>query len=306
MRTPRDSDPSLRSVLAALLANILIAIAKGVAAALTGSSALLAETLHTVADAGNEVFLYVAIRRSAREPDATHPLGYGPERYYWALIAAFGMFAIGGAVSVWEGIRALVNPAVLENFWVGVAVLLVALTLDGASRTVAKRALRKEARRRGVTMRTLLHESADPTLTTVYLEDTADVIGALLALVALVLHELTGSPLPDALATLAIGCLLVYLALVLIRRNRQLLTNESVPERYVEAMRRRIAAQDGIEELHTIEAIYLGAGEVLVAAEVRLDPRLDAAGVARTLTAARERIAHDVPAVARLYLTPVD
>ena len=105
-----DSDPSLRSVLAALLANTLIAMAKGVAAALTGSAALLAETLHTVADAGNEVFLYVAIRRSAREPDATHPFGYGPERYYWALLAAIGMFAIGGAVSVWEGVRALVHP----------------------------------------------------------------------------------------------------------------------------------------------------------------------------------------------------
>ena len=191
-----DSDPSLRSVLAALLANTLIAMAKGVAAALTGSAALLAETLHTVADAGNEVFLYVAIRRSAREPDATHPFGYGPERYYWALLAAIGMFAIGGAVSVWEGVRALVHPAALEDFWVGVAVLLVALTLDGASRTVAKQALREQARERGVTVRTLVRESPDPTVTTVYLEDTADVIGALLALVALILHELTGSPCP--------------------------------------------------------------------------------------------------------------
>ena len=216
------------------------------------------------------------------------------------------MFAIGGAVSVWEGVRALVNPAVLENFWVGVAVLLVALTLDGASRIVAKRALSEQARQRGVTVRTQLRESPDPTVTTVYLEDTADVIGALLALVALVLHELTGSPLPDALATLAIGCLLVYLALLLIRRNRQLLSNEAVPERYVEAMRRRIAAQDGVQELRRIEAIYLGPGQVLVAAEVQMDPRLDAAGVARTLTAARTRIAHDVPAVARLYLTPVE
>jgi cation diffusion facilitator family transporter len=216
------------------------------------------------------------------------------------------MFAIGGAVSVWEGVRALVHPAVLENFWVGVAVLLVALTLDGASRVVAKRALREQARRRGVSVRTQLRESPDPTVTTVYLEDTADVIGALLALVALVLHELTGSPLPDALATLAIGCLLVYLALLLIRRNRQLLSNEAVPERYVEQMRRRIEAQDGVEELRTIEAIYLGPGQVLVAAEVRLDPRLDAAGVAHALAAARARIARDVPVVARLYLTPID
>ena len=301
-----DSDPSLRSVLAALLANTLIAMAKGVAAALTGSSALLAETLHTVADAGNEVFLYVAIRRSAREPDPTHPFGYGPERYYWALLAAIGMFAIGGAVSVWEGVRALVHPAVLEDFWVGVAVLLVALTLDGASRTVAKQALREQARERAVTIRTLVRESPDPTVTTVYFEDTADVIGALLALVALILHELTGSRLPDALATLGIGCLLVYVAFRLIGRNRQLLTNQAVPERYVEAMRKRITAQPGVEELRAIEAIYLGPAQVLVAAEVRLDPRLDAAGVADTLRTARARIGHDVPAVARLYLTPVD
>ena len=303
---PIESDPSLRSVLAALLANTLIAIAKGVAAALTGSAALLAETLHTVADAGNEVFLYVAIRRSAREPDATHPFGYGPERYYWALLAAIGMFAIGGAVSVWEGIRALVHPSALEDFWVGVAVLLVALILDGASRTVAVRALREQARQRGVTVRTLLRESPDPTVTTVYLEDTADVVGALLALAALVLHELTGSALPDALATLAIGCLLVYLASRLIGRNRQLLTNQAVPERYVEAMRERIVAQAGVEELRTIEAIYLGPSQVLVAADVRMDPRLDAAGVADALVTARARITRDVPAVARLYLTPVD
>jgi cation diffusion facilitator family transporter len=281
-------------------------MAKGVAAALTGSSALLAETLHTVADAGNEVFLYVAIRRSAREPDATHPLGYGPERYYWALIAAIGMFTIGGAVSVWEGVRALVHPTALENFWVGVAVLLVALTLDGASRMVAQRALREQARQRRVTVRTLLRESPDPTVTTVYLEDTADVIGALLALVALVLHELTGSPLADALATLGIGCLLVYLALLLIGRNRQLLTNQAVPERYVEDLRKRIAAQAGVEELRRIEAIYLGPGQVLVAADVRLDPRLDAAGVARALAMARVRITRDVPVITRLYLTPVD
>lgn len=301
-----ESDPSLRSVLAALAANVLIAIAKGVAAALTASTALLAETLHTVADAGNEVFLYIAIRRSAREPDPSHPLGYGPERYYWALLAAIGMFTIGGAVSIWEGIRALVHPPEIDEFWVGVAVLLVALALDGASRVVASRALHAQASERGVTVRTFLRESPDPTVTTVYLEDTADVLGALLALAALVLHRLTGSALPDALATLAIGALLVYLALRLIGRNRQLLTNQAVPERYVRQMEARISAESGVEELRYIEAIYLGAGQVLVAADVRMDPRLDADGVAHALMTARARICGDVPVVTRLYLTPVD
>src|SRR5919202_6065453 len=111
-----SSDESFGSVIAALAANTTIALAKGIAAALTGSPALLAETLHTVADAGNEVFLYVAIRRSRHPADATHPFGYGPERYYWALLAALGMFVVGGAVSVWDGIHALLHPPELETF----------------------------------------------------------------------------------------------------------------------------------------------------------------------------------------------
>jgi Co/Zn/Cd efflux system component len=182
----------------------------------------------------------------------------------------------------------------------------VALVLDGASRTVAGRALRTQARERGVDVRTLLRESPDPTVTTVYLEDTADVLGALLALAALVLHRLTGSALPDALATLAIGCLLVYLALRLLGRNRQLLANQAVPDRYVERLAGRITAEAGIEELRGIEAIYLGAGQVLAAADLHMDPELDAEGVAHALMTARARICEDVPVVTRLYLTPVE
>src|SRR3954471_6084622 len=130
-------DQSFASIATALAANTTIAVAKGTAAALTGSPALLAETLHTLADAGNEVFLWIALRRSRRAPDATHPLGYGPERYYWALLAAVGMFVIGGTLSVWQGVSAPLHPPPLESFWVGVAVLVIALLLDSLSRTVA-------------------------------------------------------------------------------------------------------------------------------------------------------------------------
>src|SRR3954453_21113849 len=151
-----DRDESLGSVLAALAANTTIAIAKGTAAVLTGSPALLAETLHTVADAGNEVFLYIAIRRSRHPAHPTHPFGYGPERYYWALLAAIGMFVIGGAVSVWDGVRSLLHPPELEAFWIGVVVLVIALVLDGVSRTVALRQLRVQAARRQVSIRELL------------------------------------------------------------------------------------------------------------------------------------------------------
>jgi cation diffusion facilitator family transporter len=298
-------DESLGSVLVALAANTAIALAKGIAALLTGSPALVAETLHTVADGGNEVFLYVAIRRSRRPPDASHPFGYGPERYYWALLAAIGMFVVGGAVSIWEGVNALIHPPELDTFWVGVAVLLVALVLDGTSRTVAIRQLRRQAARRHVSVRELLRESPDPTVVTVYFEDTVDVLGALLALVALVLHRVTGSGVPDALASVVIGGLLCYLASRLTRRNRELLTNQSVPERYVTRMRERLEAEPAIDAVTELEAVYLGPAAVLVAADVQMADGLAGTDVTATVARVREDVARELPAVARLYLTPV-
>jgi cation diffusion facilitator family transporter len=301
---PDAPDESLASVLAALAANTTIALAKGIAAALTGSPALLAETLHTLADAGNEVFLYVAIRRSRRPSDVSHPFGYGPERYYWALLAAIGMFVVGGAVSIWHGIQALLHPPELEAFWVGVAVLLVALVLDGLSRTVALRQLRTQAERRRLSVRQLLRETADPTVVTVYYEDTIDVLGALLALAALVLHRLTGSGVPDALASIVIGALLCYLASSLTRRNRALLTNQSVPERYVQRLRDRLEAEDAIRWVSQIEAVYLGPTEVLAAADVQMTAGLTGDEVAAILSRTREELMSELPVIARLYLTP--
>jgi cation diffusion facilitator family transporter len=293
------------SVLVALAANLGIATAKGIAAALTGSSALFAETLHSIADAGNEVLLYIAVRRSERPPDDLHPFGHGPERYYWALLAAIGMFLVGGAVSVWEGINALVEPRQLDYFWVGVGVLLVALVLAGLSRVFAVRQLRSEARRRGISIRTLMRESADPALTTVYVEDSVDVLGAVLALTALVLHETTGAEWPDAVATILIGCLLAYVATRLTRRNRQLITNQAVPPRYVERLRGRLQRQAGIVAVTRLEAVYLGASEVLVAADVLMDPELGVEDAARALAMARSQVLQEAPVIARLYLTPV-
>jgi cation diffusion facilitator family transporter len=298
-------DESLGSVFAALAANTTIAIAKGTAAALTGSPALLAETLHTVADAGNEIFLYVAIRRSRQPPDATHPLGYGPERYYWALLAAIGMFVVGGAVSIWDGARALIHPTELEAFWVGVGVLIVALVLDALSRLVAVRQLRTQAARRRLSVRELLRESPDPTVVTVYFEDTIDVVGAALALLALVLHRWLDSGIPDALASIVIGLLLCYLASRLTTRNRQLLTNQSVPERYVQRLRARLEREETIHEVTQMEAVYLGPAEVLVAAEVRMTDGMTGDQVATALARTRADLCSELPVIARLYLTPV-
>ena len=293
-------------MLAALAANTAIATAKGTAAALTGSPALLAETLHTVADTGNEVLLFVAIRRSRHPPDASHPFGYGPERYYWALLAAIGMFLIGGAFSIWNGIRAVVHPPELEAFWVGVAVLVIALVLDGLSRTVALRQLRRQAARRRQSVRELLRESPDPTVVTVYLEDTIDVLGALVALLALVLHRVTGSGVADGIASVVIGGLLCFIASRLTRRNRQLLTNQSVPERYVDRLRARLEVEAEIHAVTRLEAVYLGPGEVLAAADIVMADGLSGREVATALARTRADIGQELPVVARLYLTPVE
>jgi cation diffusion facilitator family transporter len=295
------ADESLFSVLAALAANTAIAIAKGIAAALTGSAALLAETLHTVADTGNEVLLWIAVRRSGRPADPTHPLGYGPERYYWALLAAVGMFVVGGAVSIWEGIMALFDPHVLDAFWVGVTVLVIALVLDGTSRLVAIRTLNRQAARLGVTRRQLLRESPDPTVTTVYLEDTIDVLGAALALVALIAHKVTGAEWPDAVASLAIGGLLSLVAFRLSSRNRALLANQAISPRIAERLRARLLEEPGIAAVRRMESVYLGPREAMVAADVVVD----CDDIPATLERVRKHVREDVPFIRRLYLTPV-
>jgi cation diffusion facilitator family transporter len=300
-----ERDQSFASIATALAANTTIAIAKGTAAALTASPALLAETLHTVADAGNEVLLWIALRRSRRPADPSHPLGYGPERYYWALLAAVGMFVIGGAVSIWEGVNALIEPRALEAFWAGVIVLVIALVLDSVSRVVALRQLRRQAEQRGLTVRELLRESPDPTVVTVYLEDSIDVIGAALALLALVLHRVTESAVPDALVTIVIGLLLGYVALKLTSRNRQLLANQGVPDRYVVQLRDRLAATAGVDSVRRLEAVYLGPGEVLVAADVLMEDGLSGDEVIAVLAGIRDAAARELPVIARLYLTPV-
>jgi cation diffusion facilitator family transporter len=300
-----DRDESLGSILFALAANLTIALAKGVAAALTGSPALLAETLHTLADTGNEVLLWIAIRRSRRPPDASHPFGYGPERYYWALLAAIGMFVVGGAVSIWDGVRALIHPPPLEAFWAGVAVLVVALVLDGSSRVVAGRQLRTQAARRRQPLRDYLRESPDPTVITVFFEDTIDVLGAALALAAIVLHRLTGSSVPDALGSIVIGLLLCFMASRLTARNRGLLTNQSVPPRYLVALQTRLETETAIAAVVRLDAVYLGPSQVLVAADVALSDGLSGGDVAAALERVRDELKRERPVIARVYLTPV-
>jgi cation diffusion facilitator family transporter len=208
-------------------------------------------------------------------------------------------------VSIWEGINALLHPHPLEAFWVGVGVLVIAIVLDGISRTIAVRELRGRATKAGMPLRQFIAESSDPTVTTVYLEDTIDVLGASLALTALVLHKVTGIEIFDPIATLVIGGLLTYVAIKLTGRNRELLTNQAVAPRNIDRLRESLVAQAGIVAVHNVEAVHLGPQSIMAAAEVEVRDGMTADDVAITLEVVRDTLCNTVPAITRLYLTPV-
>jgi cation diffusion facilitator family transporter len=212
---------SLTTVLVAFAANLLVAIAKSVAAVVTGSASILAEAAHSWADTGNEVFLLVANRRSRRACDTAHPLGYGREAYVWALLAALGLFVAGAAVSVTRGVQELIRPEPATAFLVGYVVLAVSFVLEGISFLQSVRQARPAAE---LLERDLIEQvvaTSDPTLRAVFAEDSAALIGLVIAAFGLAAHQVTGSAIPDAVGSILVGVLLAVVAVFLINRNRQ-------------------------------------------------------------------------------------
>ncbi|GAB1691915.1 cation diffusion facilitator family transporter [Krasilnikovia sp. M28-CT-15] len=254
---------STRTVVVAVLANVAIAIAKTIAALLTGSASLWAEAAHSYADSGNEVLLFIGLHKSRKGPDAQHPFGYGQERYFWAFLAALGIFLIGGALSIGEGVRSLLMPEPLDSLWVGVGVLVVAAFLEAYSWHTARRQLRADAARRRRSMIEHLRRASDPSATTVYLEDTAALIGLALALVALLLHAWTGWAGWDAAGSICIGVLLIVVAVLLARRSKALLLEESAPADVLEPLRELIH-RTWAGEVRDLQAVYVGPAQLLV------------------------------------------
>ncbi len=258
------------TVVVALGANALVAVAKSVAAAVTGSASMVAEAAHSWADTGNEVLLLVADRRSRQRPDVAHPLGYGRESYVWSMFAALGLFAFGSAVSITHGVQALVNPEPATDFLVGYVVLAVALVLESVSFVQATRQVRAEARK--VSRDLLEHalETSDPTLRAVFAEDAAALVGLVLAFLGLLAHQLTGSPVPDALGSIAVGVLLGVVAVVLIDRNRRFLVGEEADERLTGVALRRLASLPEVARVTYLHLEFVGPRQVFLVASVDL------------------------------------
>ena len=236
-REQDDQPESVGTVLVALAANAGIAVAKGVAAAVSGSAAMAAETAHSVADTANEVILLVALRRSDRPPDRDHPFGYGPERFFWSFVAAVSIFVSGAVFAAIEGIDALLGPAEeAAGLVISSVVLALAFVLEGISWVRATRQVRHDAREHDQSVRELLRSTDDPTVKTVFYEDSAALVGVVLAFAGIWLHHLTGSSVPDAIASLLIAALLAVVAFLLARTNKNLLVGSQADPRLIRAV----------------------------------------------------------------------
>jgi cation diffusion facilitator family transporter len=293
---------SLKTVLIAFAANLLVAVAKSAAAVVTGSASLLAEAAHSWADTGNEVFLLIAFRRSQRPADRAHPFGHGREAYVWSLLAALGLFVAGAAVSVTHGIQELVHPAPATDFVVGYIVLGISFVLEGASFLRSVQQARPAAEFFDRDLIGGVMATSDPTLRAVFAEDAAALIGLAIAAVGLGLHEITGSSAPDAIGSILVGVLLAVVATILINRNRQFLIGEEADSRVRAAAIGALLAEPEVARVTYLRLEWVGPRVVSVIGDVDLTGDDSESHVAVRLRALEAKIDAS-PAVAGVVLS---
>ncbi|NEA66342.1 cation diffusion facilitator family transporter [Streptomyces sp. SID12488] len=293
------------TVLVALGANLLIAVAKSVGGLLTGSPALLSEAAHSVADSLNEVFLLAALRRSRRPADQRHPFGYGKERFFWSLLAAVGIFVMGGCFSFFQGVEALKSDTEesFGGYVAGLVVLGVALLAEGAS---LLRAVHQARGEKGKGTAGSAGALRDPALRTVIAEDGTAVLGVTFAIVGMALHMVTGQVVWEASASIAIGVLLVCVAFWLGRDARAQLIGEAADPELSREIRALLADQPEIDSVEALFTMKMGLDSTLVAARIDLVPGLDSERVEEVAVRIKSSVAHAVPEAGEIFLDITD
>ncbi|MGW5736932.1 MULTISPECIES: cation diffusion facilitator family transporter [Streptomyces] len=301
---PEGGGESTFTVIVAAVANLGIAIAKAVAGVISGSSAMLSEAAHSLADTVTEVLLLTALKRSEKPADEDHPLGYGPERYIWAMLAAVATFVGGAVFSLYDGIHTLVAGEELGDPLISYVVLAIAFLLEGYSLRTGVRQARGEATRYGASFGRYLRHTPDTAVKAVVLEDSAALAGLVLAAGGLLGGQLTGSGVWDGVASLCIGALLLYVAWVLGRSNAQLLIGRPLPKPMREEIRAELLASEHIEAVLELTTLLQGPREALVAAKVDFRDASTAAQIEWACEQAERRLRERFPGVRRVYLDP--
>ncbi len=286
---------------AAIAANIGIAVCKYVAAAFTRSSAMLAEAIHSTSDIGNELLLLFGMKRSARPPDAEHPYGHGKALYFYSLLVSIYIFAVGGLLSIGEGVFRLLHPQPSSHVIWNYAVLAVAAGFDSYSWRISYRELlsRKDP---GETVWDEIIGSKDPTVFTVFLEDSAALAGTFLAFVGILFGQILHEPYLDASASVSIGLLLVCVSVLLVRESAALLVGERTNRSRLRRLREIILRDPSVDAVGDLLTMQLGPEEVLLTVAIRFRRNLDVQQLESAIDRIENRIRRDEPTVVRIFL----
>jgi cation diffusion facilitator family transporter len=284
----------------AMAANLAIATTKFVAAAFTGSSAMISEGIHSVVDTGNQILLLFGIRRSKRPPDAGHPFGHGMEQYFWSLVVAMLLFGVGGGLSIYEGISHLLHPRPPEDPLWSYASLAFAFVFEGISWILAMRQLRPKIREKGVwkTLRT----SKDPSIVTLFFEDSAALVGLVVAFCGIFLGQLWRTSVPDGIASIIIGLLLSTVASLLVSQSRGLLLGESVSPEILDSLRTIVHSDPAVVDAKEPLTMHLGPEEVLLNLEIDFRPGLPAGKITESIQRLEEEIRRKHPEIQRIFI----
>jgi cation diffusion facilitator family transporter len=297
------TEGSRRAILAAFFANLGIAIAKFVGFLITSSAGMLAESIHSVADTGNQGLLMLGGKRAARKPDAEHPFGYGRERYFWAFVVALVLFSVGGLFALYEGISKLRDPHEVESLGVAIGILVFAIGLESFSLRTAYREAKAHKDPDDSWWEFIRHEK-EPELPVVLLEDIGAEIGLFMALGGVLLAHFTHEPRWDALGSIAIGVLLVVIAITLAIEMKGLLVGESASQDDVDEITAALTSAEHIRSVIHMKTQHIGPDELIVAAKLEFDPTLSMAELAASIDAAESALRARVPIAKLIYLEP--
>ena len=292
----------MKAVVAALLANLGIAVSKFIAFAFTGSSSMLSEAIHSVADSGNQILLLVGNKRSTKAADERHNFGYGRRRFVYGFVVAIVLFLVGGVFSLYEGFHKWQHPEPLEDWWIAVLVLAIAIAMEGMSfRTAVKEA---NHARGGRSLLRFVKDSRQPELPVILLEDAGALIGLLFALIGVGLAVVTGDGRFDAVGAMAVGSLLVVIAVFLAIEMTAMLVGESALPEDVAKIRAALESSDGVLRVIHLRTIHVGPDELLVGAKIAVAHSATGREIAEDIDDAERALRAAVPAATYVFLEP--